>query len=137
MKVYRRIEPGPNPELELLRFLTTHGFDNIARLSGWYEHTGRLVDATLGLVQEFLPDVRDGWDLALDAFGQDGGTAFLDDLGRLGEVTAAMHTALGSDANDPTFAPEEPSAEAVALILATVDEEIEAVFRDLPETEAA
>ena len=137
LKVYRRIEPGPNPELELLRFLTNHGFGNIARLGGWYDHAGRLVDATLGLVQEFLPDVRDGWDLALDGFGDDGGTAFLEDLRRLGEVTAAMHTALGSDANDPTFAPEEPSAEAIALLLATVDEEIEAVFRDLPGTEAA
>ena len=27
LKVYRRIEPGPNPELELLRFLTEHGFE--------------------------------------------------------------------------------------------------------------
>jgi 1,4-alpha-glucan branching enzyme len=135
LKVYRRIEPGPNPELELLRFLTNHGFHNIARLSGWYEHTGRLVDATLGLVQEFLPDVRDGWELALDGFGHDGGAAFLDEVGRLGEVTAQMHTALGSDPGDPTFAPEEPSAEAIALLVATVDEEIEAVFRDLPTDE--
>ncbi len=136
MKVYRRIEPGPNPELELLRFLTEHGFDNVARLSGWYEHTGRLVDATLGLVQEFLPGVRDGWDLALDGFGEDGGERFLEELGRLGAVTAAMHTALGSDGDDPTFAAEEPSAEAIALLLATVDEDIEAVFRDMPDTDA-
>ena len=67
LKAYRRIEPGPNPELEVLRFLTTHGFENIARLAGWYEHKGRLVDATLGLMQEFLPGGKDGWELALDA----------------------------------------------------------------------
>jgi maltokinase len=133
MKVYRRIEPGPNPELEVLRFLTTHGFQNIARLNGWYEHTGRLVDATLGLVQEFLPDVRDGWDLVLDALAQDGGEGVLGHLTRLGEVTGALHTTLGSDADDATFAPEEPSEQALALLLATVDEEIEAVFRDLRE----
>ena len=133
LKVYRRIEPGPNPELELLRFLTEHGFENVAQLRGWYEHTGRLVDATLGLAQEFLPGVRDGWDLALDGFGEDGGAGFLDELRALGEVTARMHTTLGSDPGDPTFAPEEPSTEAIALLLATVDEEIEAVFRDLPE----
>jgi len=135
LKVYRRIEPGPNPELELLRFLTEHGFENVARLSGWYEHTGRLVDATLGLVQEFLPDVRDGWELALDGFAEDGGARFLEEVGRLGEVTAALHTALGSDRDDPTFAPEEPSTEAIALLLATVDEDIEAIFRDLPSDE--
>ena len=133
LKVYRRIEPGPNPELELLRFLTEHGFENIARLAGWYAHTGRLVEATLGVMQEFLPGGRDGWELVLDGFGQDGGEAFLAELAALGEVTAAMHSTLGSDLNDPTFAPEEPSSEAISLILATVDEEIEAIFRDLPE----
>jgi maltokinase len=133
LKAYRRIEPGPNPELELLRFLTTHGFDHIARLAGWYEHTGRLVDATLGLLQEFLRGGRDGWELVLDALQR--GEEALEELRTLGEVTARMHTTLGSDHNDPTFAPEEPSAEALSLLLATIDEEIEAIFRDIPETE--
>lgn len=136
LKVYRRIEPGPNPELELLRFLTDHGFDNIAQLRGWYEHTGRLVDATLGLMQEFLPGAGDGWDLVLDAFAADGGEAVLADLADLGTVTARMHSALGSDSSDPSFAPEEPSAEAVSLILARIDDDIDNVFRDMPETEA-
>ncbi len=136
LKVYRRIEPGPNPELELLRFLTEHGFANIARLAGWYAHTGRLVDATLGLMQEFLPGGSDGWEAALEGFGADGGEAFLGELATLGAVTAQMHTTLGSDPADPTFAPEEPSAEAISLILATIDEEIESIFRDLPDTEA-
>jgi maltokinase len=133
LKVYRRIEPGPNPELELLRFLTEHGFDHIARLVGWYEHRGRLVDATLGLMQEFLPGAGDGWDIVLDALAGDGGDSVLDDLRGLGEVTARMHSVLGSDANDATFAPEEPSTEALSLLLATVDEEIEEIFRDLPD----
>ena len=136
LKVYRRIEPGPNPELELLRFLTEHGFENIAQLRGWYEHQGRLVDATLGLLQEFLPGAGDGWDVVLDAFGQDGGEAVLAEIARLGEVTAQMHTTLGSDGNDPTFASEEPSAEAISLLLATIDEDIEVIFRDLPEDES-
>ncbi|HEX2084503.1 MAG TPA: phosphotransferase [Solirubrobacteraceae bacterium] len=132
LKVYRRVEPGPNPELELLRFLTEHGFDCIARLAGWYDHMGRLVDATLGLMQEFLPGGSDGWELALAGFEADRGEAFLGELATLGEITARMHSTLGSDANDPTFAPEEPSSEAISLLLATIDEEIEAIFRDLP-----
>jgi trehalose synthase-fused probable maltokinase len=40
---------------------------------------------------------------------------------------------LGSDPGDPTFAPEEPSSESLSLLLATIDEEIEVIFRDLPE----
>src|SRR5437899_11981947 len=43
-----------------------------------------------------------------------------------------MHTVLGSDAGDPNFSPEEPSAEALGLLTATVDEEIEQIFLDLP-----
>ena len=136
LKAYRRIEPGPNPELEMLRFLTLHGFESIARLAGWYEHRGRLVDATLGLLQEYLPGGKDGWERVLDAFEADGGEGFLSSLAELGGVTARMHTTLGSDPGDPTFAPEEPSGEALSLLLATIDEEIEAIFRDLPELDA-
>ncbi len=51
----------------------------------------------------------------------------------LGEVTAHMHTVLASDASDPAFAPEEPSHEALSLLTATVDEDIERVFTRLPD----
>jgi trehalose synthase-fused probable maltokinase len=44
-----------------------------------------------------------------------------------------MHTTLASDAADPAFCPETPSVEALGLLTATVDEEIERVFLDLPE----
>ena len=60
-----------NPELELLRFLSAHGFPHIAPLAGWYEVEGRLIDATLGILQEFLAGARDGWELALDELASD------------------------------------------------------------------
>jgi maltokinase len=41
LKSFRRLEPGVNPELELLRFLDQHGFQSIAPLAGWYEYEGR------------------------------------------------------------------------------------------------
>ena len=41
LKVFRRIEPGINPELEMLRFLAAHGFTNIAALAGWCGYDGR------------------------------------------------------------------------------------------------
>ncbi|MFL5894727.1 MAG: maltokinase N-terminal cap-like domain-containing protein, partial [Thermoleophilaceae bacterium] len=34
LKSFRRLEPGVNPELELLRFLQAHGFESIAPLAG-------------------------------------------------------------------------------------------------------
>src|SRR3954463_15347732 len=61
LKAFRRVEPGVNPELELLRFLTGPGFPNLASLVGWYEYEGRLLDPTLGILQEYLAEARDGW----------------------------------------------------------------------------
>jgi trehalose synthase-fused probable maltokinase len=42
-----------------------------------------------------------------------------------------MHTVLGSDITDPDFAPDDPGEEGLALLTATIDEEIERVFVDL------
>src|SRR3954452_4494707 len=135
MKAIRRIEPGVNPELELLRFLSARGFPHIATLVGWYEVEGRHVSATLGILQEFLAGARDGWELALDELVSDP-EGLLDRVEALGHVIGELHTALGSDNSDPDFAPGEPSSEALSILYADVDEQIEQVFLDLPETEA-
>ena len=135
LKAYRRVEPGINPELELLRFLTARGYPNIAALHGWYEYSGPLMDATLGVLQQFVPGARDGWEIALDELGRDP-EAFLARLRRLGEVTGELHSALASDPGDPDFAAEEPSSEALAILTATVDEDIEAIFLELPAIDA-
>jgi maltokinase len=135
LKAFRRVEPGVNPELELLRFLSARGFPHIAPLAGWYEVEGRLLDATLGILQEYLTDAHDGWELALDEL-QSNPDGLLDRLEELGGVIGELHTALGSDSGDPAFSPDEPSAEALSILTANVDEQIERVFLDLPETDA-
>jgi predicted trehalose synthase len=132
MKVFRKLEAGLNPELELLRFLTARGFPNIAPLYGWYGYDGRSLAATLGVVQRFFPDGVGGWELALDEIGTQP-DVFIRRVEALGEVTAHMHTILASDASDPAFSPEEPSHEALSLLTATVDEDIERVFTRLPD----
>jgi maltokinase len=130
LKVFRKVEAGDNPELEMLRFLQEHGFENIAPLEGWYEFAGDLMEATLGVLQAYVADARDGWELTLDEIAE---PRLLDRLRRLGTVTARMHTALGSDAADPDFAPEDPGDEALSLLVATIDEQIERIFMQLPE----
>jgi maltokinase len=135
LKAYRRLEPGVNPELELVRFLTEKKFPNVAPLSGWYSYSGRLMEATLGILQEFVQGEKDGWAFALERLASSP-EAFHPQARRLGEVTGAMHVALGSDSGEPRFAPEEPSAEALPILTATIDEEIEELFADLPDQPA-
>ncbi len=132
LKVFRRLEPGINPELELLRFLAERGFPNVPAFGGSYEYAGGPLTATLGLVQEFVADGVDGWQLALDEIAS-APEQFLDRVSRLGEVTAELHNTLASDLSDPAFCPEDPSAESLALFAAAVDEEVGHVFLSLPE----
>jgi len=133
LKVFRKVEPGINPELEMLRFLAGHGFEHIAKLEGWFQYSGGLMDATLGVIQQFIPGAVDGWRLALDALVQTE-SDFFAQIEELGAVTGRMHAALAADPEDPDFAPEEPSDENVSLLSATIDEQIERVFLELPDT---
>jgi maltokinase len=130
LKVFRRLEAGINPELEMLRFLTESGFENIAQLAGWYAYAGRPMDSTLGILQRFVAEGRDGWEMALELVPRQA-EGFVQRLRRLGEVTGTMHTVLGSSPDDPGFAPEEASQESLGLLTASVDDEIESIFIDL------
>jgi maltokinase len=134
LKLYRRLEPGINPELELLRFLTERGFAAIAALEGWAAYVGKPMDATLAILQQFVRGEGDGWELSLAAL-RSGETAesYLSRLRRLGEVTAQMHSLLASETVDPHFSPEEPSVESLALLTASIDEEIQQLFLSLPQ----
>jgi maltokinase len=133
LKAYRRVEAGVNPELEVLRFLTEVGFPSIPALEGWIAYIGTPLEATLAIAQNFVPSQGDGWELALSALAAGEGDDFIEQLVLLGETTGAMHAALASNPSDPTFAPEEPSAEALGLLTASVDEEIEELFATLPD----
>ena len=113
---------------------------NTPELLGSYEHSGRLIDSTLGIVTRFVPAERDGWSFALSSLAGDpralpsrrsrGFSAWARSAG-----ARRCTSLLASDSSDPSFAAEEPSAESLALVAATLDEEIEAVFAHLPESE--
>jgi maltokinase len=132
LKIYRRLEPGINPELEVVRFLDRQGFAQMPSLLGWYEYRGEDLEATLGVVQEFIADGRDGWDWALDRLGDDA-DGLLVPLRDLGRAVGAMHTALAGDPTDPDFAPEPRDAGTAGALVASLDEQIDRFFLELPD----
>ena len=135
LKLYRRLEAGPNPELEILRALAAQRFPNAPRLEGALETPGPPLETALASVTALVPSVGGGWELALDSLGDD--PSWLPDRAwRLGEVTAALHAALASRESDPAFQPEEPSAEMLGLLAAAIDEEISTTFATLPDDDA-
>jgi maltokinase len=135
VKLYRRLEAGVNPELELLHFFATHGFENAPKLWGWWTYAGPQMSASLGMVQEYAHGAVDGWSLALEELAADP-DAFMGRVRRLGEVIGEMHAVLASEPDDPAFSPEDASRESLALLSATVDDEIDALFLNLPDNEA-
>jgi maltokinase len=135
LKLYRRLEAGPNPELEILRALADARFGNAPRLEGALETHGPPLETALASVTALVPAVGGGWELALDSLRDD--PSWLPDRAwRLGEVTAELHAALASLEHDPAFCPEEPSAESLGLLAAAIDEEIVTTFSTLPEDDA-
>jgi maltokinase len=132
LKVFRRLEPGINPELEVLRFLTRRGYPNIASLRGWCDYQGPGTRATLAVAQQFVAGAQGGWEMALERIGSDP-EGLLTDLADLGRATAELHNALASDPGDPDFAPTPPDEGALAAAIAEIDADVQRVFARLPE----
>ena len=71
LKLFRRLEPGLNPDLEMGRFLTEKGFPNIPPLAGALEYRrsgGDIVN--LGIMSGYLPMARDAWEHTLDTLSR-------------------------------------------------------------------
>jgi trehalose synthase-fused probable maltokinase len=132
VKMYRRLEAGLNPELEMLLFLTELDFPHVPHAVGWYAYLGEHLPATLGIAQRFLPNARDGWSLGVEEIPVSP-DAYVERVAPLGSVVGAMHKALASDGADGAFAPEAPTPETAALLIATIDHQIDEVFALLPE----
>jgi maltose alpha-D-glucosyltransferase/alpha-amylase len=112
MKLYRRLEDGLQPDLELTRFLTEVGFPNVPPMAGavLYRRDRRRT-AALAMLQAYIPNQGDAWTHALTELAGDGGAAdryrpFAEMVGRR---TAEMHLALASRSDDAAFAPEATS----------------------------
>ena len=129
LKVFRRLEPGSTRSSSCCASSPQHGFPNIAPLDGWYEYDGPLLDADARRRAAVLARTR----ATAGSSRSRSWTANPEALPRAAREPRRGHRrrctrCSASDAGDPAFAPEEPSDEALSLLTATVDEEIE---RDL------
>jgi len=71
MKVFRRIEGGPNPELEIGKYLLGRHLTRVPALVGSIEYVRRGDDpAALAVLQEFVPNQGNGWQVTIDELGR-------------------------------------------------------------------
>ena len=119
LKVFRRVDAGVNPELEIGRFLTERtAFRQIAPVAGSLEYRPpRGEPSTLAVLTAYVPNQGDAWSFTqnelADFYARASGTPrpeivsdYLPAAALLGRRTGELHLALASDPNDPDFAPE-------------------------------
>lgn len=71
LKLFRRVEDGVNPDLELGRYLTERArFPHTPRVAGALEYQRGGEPATLAILHEFVPNEGDAWQYTLDALGR-------------------------------------------------------------------
>jgi maltose alpha-D-glucosyltransferase/alpha-amylase len=145
MKIFRRQQPGMNPDVEIGQFLTeTAKFPNIPAFGGAIECLqGEAGSSTLALVQALVPNEGDGWQWTLEELDRyyestasvrsramppiSGGIEtvspdarehagmYLEAAAVLGRRTAEMHLALASG-TEPDFAPAKPNPHDLEIL---------------------
>ncbi|MFJ9416325.1 maltokinase [Streptomyces sp. NPDC101227] len=128
LKVFRRIAPGINPDLELPRALADAKCARVPAPVAWFEAEAAEADGeptTLGVLQPYLPGSADGWQLALNALSVR--ADFTSSARALGHATAEVHTALAQTL--PTTELHRPQLAAIA---ARMTGRLEATARAVP-----
>jgi trehalose synthase-fused probable maltokinase len=113
LKVYRLIEPGLNPEMEMNAFLTRAGFREAPALAGSATYVLDGASHSAAMLQQLVPATGDGWNWVLDrlAAAPDGAAELIRGIGLIGSLTARMHAALVSEPDAPGF-PSRPATRA-------------------------
>jgi maltokinase len=125
MKVFRRLQPGVNPDIEVQGELSKLGAKHIARLLGAVEADIDGVPSSLAMLQEFMTSATDGWELAktsvrdlmaeADLHAEEAGGDFAGEAERLGEAVAAVHADLAVAFGVREAAADELRARAEAM----------------------
>jgi maltose alpha-D-glucosyltransferase/alpha-amylase len=149
VKIYRRLEPGINPEIEMGRFLTeVASFANTPALLGSVELIEGDRRSAIGIVHAFVVNQGDAWTVTaayLDRFideqrllgasehpdESEEQIAYLRYMAQTGRRVSEMHTALASNRELPEFAPEPTKPEDVQRWIDDVSVRAERVFDTL------
>jgi maltose alpha-D-glucosyltransferase / alpha-amylase len=154
MKIFRRQQPGPNPDVEIGRFLTeTAGLHQVPPFGGSIEYRrGDAEPATLALLQGLVQNEGDGWQWTLDELeryyentssvkppaaeprsehvpdaAREHAGIYLEAAAMLGRRTGEMHAALATG-TDPAFTPLTPSASELTAMREQLTDHAAAAF---------
>jgi maltokinase len=139
-KLFRKVSPGINPDLEITRALAEAGSSHIAPPLGWMESDLDGEPTTLAMMQPFLRSATEGWAMATtsvrdlyaeeDLHANEVGGDFAAEAMRLGAATAEVH-ALMRD----TLPAREAAADEIAALAKHMHERLDAALAVAPALE--
>ncbi len=137
LKLFRKLERGVNPDVELTHFLGGNGR---------FAHTPAFLGAllwegtALAVATDFFPEAVDGWSLGIKYHKHRGNLGMEEEwreLAReLGLRTGEMHMALASERSDPALAPEPLTRDDVEVAARSMLETARDAVSDLEHAEA-
>jgi maltokinase len=151
LKVFRRLSPGPNPDLEVTTALARLGSPHVAEPLGWIETRLEGVSTSLAILSRYLRLASDGWLLAAtsvrdlyamedsDLHAMEGGTSdgvraadaggdFAGEAHRLGIATAQVHADLAA-----AFGTDELSSDSVGELTEQMFRKLDLATAAVPE----
>ncbi|MGY1915688.1 maltokinase N-terminal cap-like domain-containing protein [Blastococcus sp. SYSU DS0973] len=139
-KLFRRLEPGLNPDVEIHGALRRTDNEHIAPLLGHVEidDPSGGEPATVAMLQTFVPNASDGWRLATasvrdlyaegDLHADEVGGDFAADSERLGAATASVHADMAA-----VLPTEEATSEWFATVSRQMSDRLDAAIEIVPQ----
>ncbi|HTX02057.1 MAG TPA: maltose alpha-D-glucosyltransferase [Candidatus Acidoferrales bacterium] len=115
LKLYRRLQSGIHPEIEMSQFLLEHGYSNTPKILGTLTYLDQAGKSTaVAVAHEFILSQGDGWRVTLTflkaflerRFDEDPLAIYTRYARILGRRLAQMHATLRADKGSAAFAPE-------------------------------
>jgi maltokinase len=147
LKVFRRLSPGPNPDLEVTTALAGLGSNQVAEPLGWMETRLEGVPTSLAILSRYLRLATDGWTLAATSVrdlyaaagerdvttadrvrASDAGGDFAGESRRLGAATARVHADLAA-----AFGTDELGADAAGALTEQMFRKLDLAVAAVPE----
>ncbi|MFD0414429.1 maltokinase [Streptomyces sp. NPDC127108] len=125
LKLFRRVMPGVNPDLELPLALAAQGCRRVPPPAAWMTAEGADEPLVLGVLQPYVAGATDGWELALQLRAK--GADFSSEARALGRATAEVHAALAAALPTVTLGRAQ-----VELLARGMAERLDAAARAVP-----
>jgi trehalose synthase-fused probable maltokinase len=138
LKLYRLVESGTNPEVEVCSFLDQAGFAHVPPVAGWIEYRTADGSAAAAMVQGMVPARGDAWELMHDRLGSlpQGPAEALLAIAQLGGITSELHHALRSSPDATGFEAGPASGDQLADWYAAARRELAAARETLRDDQA-